>query len=276
MGKGLQILGDIGGSNVEIDSTLTTQGMAADAKAVGDGLAKKLTIPATAQIGQTIVVKAVDENGKPTAWKTANLSTDEIYIGSGEAPEGAVLCIDPNGEPTNGYATEQYVDDALANLPTGGGSEWRKIADITLEEDVSSIIISTDTEGNPLNITEIYCYFDMKGVCPDIESGTVASEVGLEINDKKIISQSGMNFGITLLKFGVSTNPELQKFVFGYNLLNNRIDISSVSNLQQFLPLSNVNVKTTVDAEVINKLNFYTQINNRMWAVGSNLVIYGR
>ena len=116
----------------------------------------------------------------------------------------------------------------------------------------------------------------MKGVCPDIESGTVASEVGLEINDKKIISQSGMNFGITLLKFGVSTNPELQKFVFGYNLLNNRIDISSVSNLQQFLPLSNVNVKTTVDAEVINKLNFYTQINNRMWAVGSNLVIYGR
>lgn len=30
-----------------------------------------------ASVGQTIVVKAVDDNGKPTEWETADLPTDE-------------------------------------------------------------------------------------------------------------------------------------------------------------------------------------------------------
>lgn len=33
--------------------------------------------PLTAQVGQTIVVKAVDENGRPTEWECVNLPTDE-------------------------------------------------------------------------------------------------------------------------------------------------------------------------------------------------------
>lgn len=36
--KKLQILGNLGGSNVELDSTLTQEGKAADAKAVGDAI----------------------------------------------------------------------------------------------------------------------------------------------------------------------------------------------------------------------------------------------
>lgn len=103
MGKGLQILGGIGGSNVELDSTLTTQGKAADAKAVGDGLAKKLTIPTTAEIGQTIVVKSVDENGKPTEWESADLP-------SGGGGGGEWKDILPYGEIGQDLATIEYTN----------------------------------------------------------------------------------------------------------------------------------------------------------------------
>lgn len=58
--------------NVELDTTLTQSGKAADAKAVRDALAEKIPAPATASVGQTIKVSAVDENGKPTAWEAAD------------------------------------------------------------------------------------------------------------------------------------------------------------------------------------------------------------
>ena len=43
-----------------------------------------------------------------------------------------------------GYATEQYVDDAIAaiDLPSGGGGgEWRVLAEQTTEEEVHSIVV---------------------------------------------------------------------------------------------------------------------------------------
>ena len=62
------------------DPTLTVEGAAADAKAVGDKLAEKITAPATASVGQTIKVSAVDENGKPTAWEAVDLSKSYEYL----------------------------------------------------------------------------------------------------------------------------------------------------------------------------------------------------
>jgi hypothetical protein len=37
------------------------------------GIVDAIPVPATAEIGQTIVVKAVDENGKPTEWEAADM-----------------------------------------------------------------------------------------------------------------------------------------------------------------------------------------------------------
>ena len=61
-----------------------------------------------AQVGQTIVVKAVDENGKPTEWETAELPP-----------------------------------------------EWEVIADITTEEEVTTLVVDSDTEGNPFELQEV-------------------------------------------------------------------------------------------------------------------------
>ncbi len=40
-----------------------------------------ISTPTSAEVGQTIVVKAIDENGKPTEWETSNISeSDELLL----------------------------------------------------------------------------------------------------------------------------------------------------------------------------------------------------
>lgn len=80
--------------DVPLDTSLTKNGQAADAKAVGDriqSLSEEISdcviAPTTATVGQVITVKVVDESGKPTAWEAADFPsgcgnfdlTDEEY-----------------------------------------------------------------------------------------------------------------------------------------------------------------------------------------------------
>lgn len=78
-----------------VSKTMNTAGMAADAKAVGDALATKITGPVTATVGQTIVVKSVDENGKPTEWEAVDVDIDgyatEEWVGQNYQPKGDYL-----------------------------------------------------------------------------------------------------------------------------------------------------------------------------------------
>ena len=69
-----------------IDNTLTKAGFLADAKAVGDKLNEKITAPATAEVGQVISVKSVDQNGVPTEFEAVKMSagsSDSSTSGSG-------------------------------------------------------------------------------------------------------------------------------------------------------------------------------------------------
>ena len=78
----------------------------------------------TAEVGQTIVVKSVDENGKPTEWEAADF---------------------PSG---------------------GGGAEWKLVANVTIEEDVASVAINTDTDGNAISASkfgELFVRYSLKG-----------------------------------------------------------------------------------------------------------------
>ena len=60
-----------------IDTTLTKSGQAADAKAVGDAIVKKIDAPQVAQVGEVLTVEEVDADGKPKKWKTQAVDIPE-------------------------------------------------------------------------------------------------------------------------------------------------------------------------------------------------------
>ena len=73
-GKAISATGG-GGPIVELDTTLSAAGKAADAKAVGDALAGKqdTLIQSGATVGQIAKITAVDGTGKPTAWEAVDM-----------------------------------------------------------------------------------------------------------------------------------------------------------------------------------------------------------
>lgn len=76
--------------------------------------------PMIATVGQTVVVKAVDENGVPTEWEAAD-------------------------------------------LPSGGGTQWKLINTITTTEDaLARVTCTVDSNSKPFSLTEVY----VKAVLP--------------------------------------------------------------------------------------------------------------
>ena len=76
--------------------------------------------PATAAVGQTIVVKAVDEDGKPTEWEAAEIpAVDATLTRSGQAADAKAT-----GDAIRSLSEE------IANIPNGGGggvqSDWNQ------------------------------------------------------------------------------------------------------------------------------------------------------
>ncbi len=146
--------GDI--PRVEVDSTLTESGSAADAKAVGDALQNY--VPAEnyeenlQEIAQAIDTKLDKNQGAGNAGK---------FLGIGE--DGNVI---PQDKPTYTLtdADKTAVADAvvadgiaatLVDLPSGGGGgTYRLVSDTTLSEAVETITISQDKDGNAFELTD--------------------------------------------------------------------------------------------------------------------------
>ena len=84
-----------------------------------------IPVPATAEVGQTIVVSAVDENGKPTAWDVADMAS-----GGGGS------------------------DNA---------ENWRLVRKIILSENVQEIEITEDDNGKPFALKKIRLYGNTQG-----------------------------------------------------------------------------------------------------------------
>lgn len=61
-----------------IDTTLTKSGQAADAKAAGDAIGKKIDAPQTAAVGEVLTVEEVGEDGKPKKWKTQAMDVADV------------------------------------------------------------------------------------------------------------------------------------------------------------------------------------------------------
>ena len=110
--------------------------------------------PEFAIVGQTIVVKDVDEQGRPRSWEAVNLPS------SG----GSSLELDTTLTQAGKAADAKAVGDALTALPSGGGAtpkQWEHIATITVSpaEDGSlpvTISFTADSDGKPFELTDVY------------------------------------------------------------------------------------------------------------------------
>ncbi|MGM9652746.1 MAG: head fiber protein [Eubacteriales bacterium] len=74
----------------------------------------------------------------------------DISLGISGASSGQVAkikAVDESGAPTAWEAGDA----------SSGGSEWRLIHDVTIEEDVTSVYISDDEDGNPFSLKKIAC-----------------------------------------------------------------------------------------------------------------------
>lgn len=99
------------GSSVETDTSLTKSSFPADAKIVGNRLTDLseqianmgsgggggTSIDVTASVGQTIVVKEVDANGKPTAWEAVDHQPRTHWLETTEIMPETTIEIDPEG-----------------------------------------------------------------------------------------------------------------------------------------------------------------------------------
>ena len=83
---------------------------------------KSLGITGT-DIGKTIVVKAVDENGKPTEWEAVDM-------------------------PSGG---------------SGGGETWRLLNSVVTEEDVDVLSVTADSDGKPFSLKKVKVFARIRG-----------------------------------------------------------------------------------------------------------------
>ena len=127
-------------------------------------------VPKTASVGQTIRVKAVDEAGKPTEWEAADMPSGggSSLPATGTEDAGKVLTVTEAGVP--GWA-DSGLADKLPKSPLNweqwaaeeqavardriSGFAYRHIATLEITENVYSIIISKDSNGNPLRLRDV-------------------------------------------------------------------------------------------------------------------------
>ena len=153
-----------GGASVELDTTLTQSGKAADAKAVGDALAEKQ--PKGDYITQ-------NELPDMTAYRTAeaqdviDAGKQDTLIQSGAAVGqiAKITSVDDNGKPTAWQAVD---------MPSGGGggSAQRVVVDTTLSDSASAIIIDSDSDGKAFRLREAHIVVELPANSENAESST--------------------------------------------------------------------------------------------------------
>lgn len=168
----------------KIDNTLTADGQAADAKAVGDELNKKISAPSTASVGQALRVKTVDENGMPTEWETADVS------------ETGTASIDPT------LTKEGFAADAKAVGDELGGK-----ADKALRVVITIVDVQNGLYNSSHNLQEImdhvnnggYAFCDYGG---RIFNLTSVNEYGATFHSNSVVDHQSLMQAFTIDRSG--------------------------------------------------------------------------
>lgn len=163
----------VSGGSVDVDATLTKAGYAADAKAAGNEIGRKVDAPQVAQVGEVLTVEEVDEDGKPTKWKTAPGIRGEKGDTGPAGPQGETGPAGPKGADGKdgagmdvtgakvGQIAKITAVDA-AGKPTGWeavdmaeGEKWELINTLIVAdgtEETNALIFNADLNGNAFQL----------------------------------------------------------------------------------------------------------------------------
>lgn len=154
-----------------IDTTLTKSGQAADAKAAGDAIGKKIDAPQVAKVGEVLTVEEVDAEGKPIKWKTAAVdpkSIKDMYYEGFDAIDTWIH------DPDNQHISENNITLSAGEQCTVriGDDEYKVVAENqqTGRYDYSMVLGTWDFSSVPF-------YF------------TIASEYGAEVAFGKLYTR---------------------------------------------------------------------------------------
>lgn len=141
------------------DTTLNVSGSAADSKTVGTKF-KEISeqianigsgggsINVTAKVGQTIVVKEVDADGKPTAWEAADHQPRTHWTEVVEILPETTIEVDPNGGELNVLPTFELVEGNTYSV-MWNGVKYDCVAQVwSLEDGEGGLIEPGLTLGN--------------------------------------------------------------------------------------------------------------------------------
>lgn len=133
----------VSGGSVDVDATLTKAGYAADAKAAGDAIEKKIDAPQTAQVGEVLIVEEVGKDGKPKKWKTAEQKQAD-WVQNDETAADYVK------NRSGGYFTAQNSIITLGSFDTK-----RILVSAPNSSDEVSISLSIDGVSRTINLTNV-------------------------------------------------------------------------------------------------------------------------
>lgn len=187
----------------------------------------------TAEIGQTIVVKSVDENGKPTEWEAVN-----------------------------------------------AGEKWELIADLSIEEAVSSIIVSTDLEEKPFELKKVY--FQLYSVLDASSSNYGGYSVDLTFNNTDnvgLFSYNASFLGASVKAEGVWTAQMYE--CIGDGMLHGIISVgankeNTTAKMQDNYFSSNHKQYTHHPTGYIRAVHMVTNNPSGVfWGAGTTIKVYG-
>lgn len=120
--------------------------------------------PSVAEVGQTVIVKEVDETGKPISWESADLSTgDGSYTLPTASPNtlGGVKPVAKSDDMTQSVGVDET--GGLWTVPGSGGSGGGNASicnfTITAEQEVNGITVELPTTLNKFYIVEFCIVF---------------------------------------------------------------------------------------------------------------------
>lgn len=309
-----------GGASIELDTTLTQSGKAADAKAVGDALAGKqpkgdyltqnelqsATNAALAQAKESGEFDGADgitpsignngnwyigttDTGKPsrgekgdpgdspdmTAYRTAE-AQDVIDAGKQDTliQSGAsvgqiakITAVDDTGKPTAWQAVD---------MPSGGSEVWRYLGKFETSEEVSSIVVSKDADGNSFALKKV------------IVSGLIAANNAAFTGWMKMYDQNGtvvfdlpsavaQNDGGTVVGRGFQAEAWI---IAGTYHPKNRLEGVNTAGSARLLTVVSgpngafTNVDKVAAPEAITKLTGKSY-GSTPWGAGSYLYVWG-